>query len=107
MTRVLPLDRADWHLLFDAVEERLLREVAGPCPAQVRDAVLDCANSLRYLQQALVAEATPGPDAGEGGAQSAPNPPPGALVSAPPAHPYGRNTPPAPPGPADGGAPGC
>ena len=60
MTRVLPLDRADWHLLFDAVEDRLLRAVADPCPVHVRDAVLDCAESLRYLQRALVDEAAPG-----------------------------------------------
>ncbi len=61
MTQPTALDRADWHLLFDAVEDRLRAAVAGPCPAAVRAAVLDCVDALRYLQVAL-----PGDSAGLG-----------------------------------------
>lgn len=58
MTQPTALDRADWHLLFDAVEDRLRDAVAGPCPAAVRAVVLDCVDALRYLQAALPGDFT-------------------------------------------------
>lgn len=58
MTQPTALDRADWHLLFDAVQHRLCSAVAAPCPAAVRAAVLDCVDALRALQAALPADAS-------------------------------------------------
>ena len=101
MTIPTALDRADWHLLFDAVQDRLRNAVAAPCPAAVRAAVYDCVDALRTLQAALPA------DTRASGRLNAFDGPHGHQPSALPAPPCGCSTPPTALGPADGCAPGC